>query len=208
MMSSPLHHRRSIVFPSPPPLGGGDDVNGSSGHMDLPQGFADEPAHVVARRKRQNSSRNLSYNRGSGNGNSSSKGSLGSFSDNDASSWRWTVTFGLLVAGVLVGGYLLTSRHERAALDQMRRDLERDEEARARDYERRINVLERENKVFRTQITAAGDLKAENERLLEETEHAQALRDDQKSQIDRLTRYKRKMQESIQLMSKTALLEK
>jgi len=51
-------------------------------------------------------------------------------------------------------------------------------------------------------------LKRQNEELLEDSIHARRLRENFEKQIDQLTTYKKKMQENIQLMSRTALLEK
>jgi hypothetical protein len=182
-MSKPVHHRR---VPRPHEAPAGQEVDAVNGLADLPQGFADEPAHVVGRRRRQNLQ-----------SSGAPSGSAG-----------WVIPFGLLMVGVVVGGYLLTSHHEQAVLDQMRTDLRRKEEAIEKDFEGKYATLQKENRELQSQIEEAHQLKLENDQLREEGGHARRLRENLELRIDRLTKYKKKMQENIQLMSKTALLEK
>jgi hypothetical protein len=191
-MTAPVPLRRVSrqLYPQQQSATTGTEVDAVSGLADLPQAFADEPAHVIGKRRRQNLQ--------------SSAGASSSRSNSIA----WVLPFGLLMIGVLVGAYILTSYHEQAVLDQMRKDVKDEEETLMKDFEEKNGMLQQENKVLQSQIEEAQKLKIEIELLREEGGHARKLRQNLEHQIDYLKKYKTQMQENIQLMSKTALLEK
>lgn len=158
-----------------------------SGLADLPQGFADEPAHVIGNRRRQNL-RAQDQNGGSSNSRS------------------WILPFAMLMVVALGGAYVLISHHERAALDQIRLEMLKEEEVLARAYEQKYAEMEEEKKKLELEMKKSLVQDAAHER--EQADHARKLADTLQTQIVHLSKYKHKMHESIKLMSKTALLEK
>lgn len=224
-MSETVHQRRSSR-PSKQETAttSGQEVDTVSGLVDLPQGFPDEPAHVVGKRRGRQNLQSL-------------RGTTGSSS-------LWVIPFGLLMVGVLVGAYIIiTSYHRQAMLDQMKDK----EETLTRAFEDKYAALELEKKQLKSQVEESYKQKVELDQLREKEETLarslgetrEALKQEKKElqskieesnqlrvqiekdgdlngklrqaleqRIDRLTKYKTQMQENIQLMSKNALLEK
>jgi cytochrome c-type biogenesis protein CcmH/NrfG len=158
-----------------------------TGGVDLPQAFPDESPSKVKAEKRLRKRKAKESPEGNG----------------------WIISFVLLMTIVLVASYFLVSHHEKVQLEHLRQDIIHDQvEPLSREWEEKYTQLEEENVRLKKAAQAFSLLGNENVKLLEEKGHANKLRENQDVQIERLTKYKKQMQESIQLMSKTASLEK
>lgn len=157
------------------------------GGADIPQAFPDESPSKVKVEKYHRRKRNGKEQQGNG----------------------WIITFVLLTTFVLVASYFLVSHHEKLQLEHLRRDIIHDEmEPLSREWEEKYSQLEDENLRLKKEAQEYTRLREENENLMERSSHANKLRGNQNIQIEQLSKYKKKIQENLQLMSKTALLEK
>ncbi|KAG7351920.1 cyclophilin type peptidyl-prolyl cis-trans isomerase [Nitzschia inconspicua] len=155
-----------------------DDGVEVTGGADLPQAFADEPSHPKAGIRRARAEQRSRAN---------------------SINTSWMLPFGVLMVLVLIASYVLVSKHE----DNLVKHLQRDEKIHQQEISREFDVR-------------FSELQAENDKLRQQLHHHQDLQNqldesrenDLKKQIEQLTAYKKKMQQNIQLMSKTALLEK
>lgn len=186
------------------------------GGIDIPKAFVDDENPNYSNGVRRNTSA-ISGKRFKGGGRS------------------WMFTFGCLMMVVVVGGYCLVTYHEQRLMkkqlveqDATMRELEMDL---SMQFDTKIKRLETEKATLEAQIKDQKTLKIENQQLKDENHRLEFRIKDGKdlhkdSQTRRqagalekqisalekdqtqLTAYKKRMQESIQLMSKTALLEK
>jgi hypothetical protein len=168
---------------------------GSSSIMDLPQAFPDDtPAKLkVEQRSRLSKSRRTPHD-----SSSAAAGGNG-----------WMVGFGVLTLLVVVAGYYLVAHHEQVQLAHMREEIVHSQiEPLSREWEERYSNLEEERDRLTSDAQQYISIKDDNERLV--AEHAQftKLRTNMDNQLEYLTKYKTNIQQSIQQMSKTALLEK
>ena len=120
----------------------------------------------------------------------------------------WIIPFLFLFGIVLVGSYYLVSYHEEQLVKHLKQDVMKHQKELSREFEVKYADLQEENEHLKKQIAEVDNLKRENEELLEDSTHARSLRQNYEKQIEQLTNYKMTMQQNIQLMSKTALLEK
>lgn len=159
-----------------------EDSIGLDGGADLPQAFAEEPSHPKAGIRRARAEQ-----RSRGNTNNS-----------------WMLPFGILMVLVLVASYFLVSQHEDNLVQHLKRDEQIHEQEMSREFDVKYSELKEENIKLKRQIQQYEEMKQKNEHLINEGSSMQ----DAEKNIEHLTAYKKKMQENIQLMSKTALLEK
>lgn len=183
--------------------------------FDIPQAFADDE-HISSRRPQIMSRR------------------LGSTPNKSRS---WMIPFGLLMVFVLVAGYFLLPQYERKILDkhsiEQDRILREQEIDLSIQFDSKIAELKKENAELHKRIVNEKELKILNQQLIDEKKrlefqikdgkglhkdggiHAKQLEQRYEKEIEKLnqsnghlTTYRKKMQENIQLMSKTDLLER
>ena len=111
-----------------------------------------------------------------------------------------------MVFGVLVAGFIIMSKHEETQLDHLRKDMFTEKiEPLSREWEEKYATLEEENEKLHKELTSKDDLEKQVEK-----ERNESLEQSEKlgKKIDQLTWSRQKLRDNIQLMSKTALLEK
>jgi len=147
------------------------------------------------------------------------------------------IPFGLLMVFVLVAGYFLLPQYERKILDkhsiEQDRILREQEIDLSIQFDSKIAELKKENAELHKRIVNEKELKILNQQLIDEKKrlefqikdgkglhkdggiHAKQLEQRYEKEIEKLnqsnghlTTYRKKMQENIQLMSKTDLLER
>lgn len=160
-----------------------EDV-GLDGGVDLPQAFADETAHPKAGIRRARAEQK----RRAGNSNNTS----------------WILPFGILMLVVLVSSYFLVSQHEDNLVKHLKSDERIHEQEMSREFDVIYAELKQENVKLKQQLKHHQELQTENEKAAKDDPQ----RIDLEKQVEQLTAYKKKMQENIQFMSKTALLKK
>jgi hypothetical protein len=186
------HRRRQDLVVDP---GGGGEVTLAG--VDLPQGFSDESPPRKVKVERPPSYRNRGAPTEQQQQLTSSGGS------------GWILQFVFLMSIVLVASYFLVAHHEQIQLEHLRQDILHDEiEPLSKEWEEKLEGLQEENDRLKKEAKQYSQLAKENVQLQEEQHQQRKLRDNQDQQIVQLTKYKKKMQENIQHMSKTTLLEK
>jgi hypothetical protein len=172
---------------------GDDDVAMMNGGVDFPQAFPDDdidPSKPGLKRARD------------------LKRKMKNDTKRDNNPGGWIVPFLVLFGIVMVGSYYLVSYHEERLVKHLKQDEVTHEKELSREFEIKYADLQEENERLKKQIADVDNLKRENEELLEDSIHARSLRENLEIQIERLSNYKKTMRQNIQLMSKTALLEK
>ena len=167
----------------------GMDEQETGGAIDLPQAFPDEaPAKLkVEKRQRKRKTKRLQEPAGSG----------------------WMISFGILVTIVVVSSYYLVKHHEKQMMDHLRSDIFHDQvEPLSKQWEEKYALLEEENEKLKREAKDVTGLQHENEELKKENGQFEKLKEQKDTRIERLVKYKKQMQENLQLMSKTILLEK
>jgi hypothetical protein len=168
----------------------GEGVDVTTVGVDLPQAFADEPAHPKAgirRARAEQRSRNT---------------------NNTTNTSSWILPFGILMVLVLIGSYLLVSQHETNLVQHLKRNEQVHEHEMSQKFDVMYSDLQKENSKLKGEIQRYQELLQQNEKLIDEKKHFQSKQQNLEKQVDYLTVYKKKMHDNIQLMSKTALLEK
>ena len=126
----------------------------------------------------------------------------------DTSGW-WILKFSILVSIVLIAGYFLVEHHEEMLVKKMRQSIIHDEvEPLSKEWEEKYAKLEEENENLKRSATLNDNLRTESDRIKAEYTQQQEATKKLEKKIDQLEKYKAKMKENIQLMSKTALVEK
>jgi uncharacterized protein YlxW (UPF0749 family) len=164
-----------------------DDVGLEVVGADLPQAFADERPHPKAGIRRARAEQR---------------------SHSSNTNTAWTLPFGILMVVVVIASYFLVSQHEENLIQHLKRDEQVHAQERSREFDGKYSELQEENSKLKAEIQHYHELRQQNEKLLDERMHFQEEHQDLEKKLDSLKAYKKKMQENIQLMSKTALLEK
>ena len=160
--------------------------------FEIPQGFND-----VAAATAESSSSMPNGNRGSPRRRISE--------DRESNSAGWMVKFGILVVLVVAASYFVVSKHEELQFKKIREEIVHDQvEPLSREWEEKYADLEEENQRLKKYSTLQGDM----DKLLLEKKEFTELRKTMEGKIHSLEQYKRKMQQNIQLLSSTMLLEK
>ena len=121
----------------------------------------------------------------------------------------WIFKFSLLCSIAIVAGYFLVEHHEEKLVAKMRQSVIHDElEPMSKEWEEKYVKLEEENEELKRGAKLNANLNAESDRLKEENIRREKDIKNRNKKIEQLENYKAKMQENIQLMSKTALVEK
>jgi len=115
----------------------------------------------------------------------------------------WVAIFVSFVIVVSVVSYCLVQ------LEHMRKDIIHEQvESLSREWKEKYSLMEEENERLQKKAKEYIAIKERDEQLQGETERERVEQQKLNKQIDQLTKYKQQMQRNIQLMSKTALLEK
>jgi septal ring factor EnvC (AmiA/AmiB activator) len=172
---------------NPGPADRADDVGVDVMGADLPQAFADEVAHPKAGIRRARAEQR---------------------SQQKNTNTSWILPFGIMMVLVLMASYFLVSQHEESLVKHLNRDKLLREQEMSHEFNIKYSELQEENSKLKGEIQQLLELQQQNEKLEEERRLGQTEQQVREKKIDHLTAYKKKMQENIQLMSKTALLEK
>lgn len=128
--------------------------------------------------------------------------------DNSNNGW-WILKFSVLCSIALVAGYFLVEHHEEKLVAKMRQSVIHDElEPLSKEWEEKYAKLEEENEELQRGAKLNANLNAESDRLKEENTRYEKEMKNRNKKIEQLENQKAKMKENIQLMSKTALVEK
>jgi transcription initiation factor IIF auxiliary subunit len=110
---------------------------------------------------------------------------------------------------VLAASYFLVSHHEKIQIEHVRQDIIHDKvEPLSREWEEKYAKLEEENEILKNESADKATFLDTKVQLEKQLRDGEKLRETQEDDIKHLTQYKQKMKDDIQLMSKTALLEK
>jgi septal ring factor EnvC (AmiA/AmiB activator) len=171
----------------PGPADRADDVGVEAVGADLPQAFADERAHPKAGIRRA-----LAEQR----------------SHDQRTNTSWILPFGILMFLVLIASYFLVSQHEENIVQHLKRDELVHEQEMSQEFNVKYSELQEENAKLKQKMLHYQELQQQNEKFVGERMAFQAEQQKLEKKLDQLTAYKKKMHENIQLLSKTALLEK
>jgi hypothetical protein len=172
---------------NPGPADRADDVGVDVMGADLPQAFADEVTHPKAGIRRARAEQR---------------------SQQRSTNTSWILPFGIMMVLVLMASYFLVSQHEENLVKHLNRDKLLREQEMSHEFNIKYSELQEENSKLKGEIQQLLELQQQNENLVEERRIGQTEQQVLEKKVDHLTAYKKKMHENIQLMSKTALLEK
>jgi len=121
----------------------------------------------------------------------------------------WILSFGALMAVVLIAAYILMEKHEEQQIQHVKELFVHSQmEPLARQWEEKYAALEEENERLKRQQQAMEKVKEENEDITAEVLGLKKTTDKQSLRIDYLKSYQQKIKQRIKNMSKTLLLEK
>jgi cyclophilin family peptidyl-prolyl cis-trans isomerase len=121
----------------------------------------------------------------------------------------WMVGFGVIMTVVLFAAYFLVTRHEQSQLVHLRESIEHDQvEPLSREWKEKYDRLQEQNEQLKQYSSEYVTMKAENERLNQNQNHADKLRANQDKQIAFQKMWKVGIKQGIKSMAKTLLLEK
>lgn len=122
---------------------------------------------------------------------------------------EWIFSFGLMMVGVLIAGYILMSHHEKKQLNRLQENILHEKlEPMSQEWEGKYAKLEEDNEVLKKKLADSAQYNESKIQLEEHVHQVESIREKQESDIQHLVEYKRRMQRNLQLLAKTELLEK